>query len=575
MAELVQRNIELSLADLQPMETNGICSQQEVIQILKKRSKYEYKLLRKPPRKADYLSYIQYEVYLYMLFSKRKSSHTDRSKNTPLGKAVYSANRIHILFTRLLKRFKSDLRLWLQYADFCKRARHYSRLSKCITKAIRIHPRCSGLWSLGAWTALSFDSDTHAARALLLTGLRMLPDDQHLWLELCRLEMLHTYKVHKRQAMLKLPFFEETDDNSHNVVMSYTEARLVYTHAIEQIPNDLEFRCRFIQLLRDYKDTEALQDLVYHGLKEEFADDPMVWSHLAKQPVFRYMDTHSVEWNDALNACESDVEQIFEEGIEMFPASGEIWEGYLKFKLEIISSVDVHSYVERVQSFKQTISKLNDSGVSSENIQTMLSNFLEDGNLVKEISDFLSEINSNVTSLMLDSMIDGNFELYSQVAGTFRLEKDLTLVLSKERVDSMLDQLYNWSLRYKHRNIGDLILKLFQWSAGVETIQAFRSRYNKVLVRSGRKWPLELYLFCSGVEKECKSIDKDEIELLFEKMISLHGADEVNVWLEYIEVKKLLKDFTGVGDCYWRAKKTLNPSLVEEFINRYTVSSLS
>ena len=96
-----------------------------------------------------------------------------------------------------------------------------------------------------------------------------------------------------------------------------------------------------------------------------------------------------------------------------------------------------------------------------------------------------------------------------------------------------------------------------------------------MLIRSGRKWPLELYLFCSGVEKECKSIDKDEIELLFEKMISLHGADEVNVWLEYIEVKKLLKDFTGVGDCYWRAKKTLNPSLVEEFINRYTVSSLS
>ena len=576
MAEIVQRNIELSLADLQPMETNGLCSQEEVIKILEKRRNYEYKLLRKPPRKADFLSYIQYEVYVYMLFSKRKGSHTYRSKNTPLGKAIYSANRIHILFTRVLRRFKSDLRLWLQYADFCKRAKHYSRLSKCITKAVRIHPRCSGLWSLGAWTALTFDSDTHAARVLLLTGLRMLPDDQHLWLQLCRLEILHIYKVQKRQAMLKLNFFEEKDDSSCNEEkMSYTEARLVYTHAIKQIPNDLDFRCQFIELLRDYKDTEALQEFIYHGLREEFADDPLVWLHLPKQPVYRYMDTHGVEWNAALNACKSDVEELFEEGLEMFPMSAEIWEEYLAIKLEIIASVDVLTYSERVQCMTQTVEKLSNSGVSSENIRTMLTDFIKEGSLPQEY-DFIHEIHGKQVSLIMDSLTNGNMELYTQIVRNFRCNaEDLTLMLSKDRVDSMLDQLYNWSLRYKYPSIGPMVLILFQWSARYEPIKEFRSRYHKLLIQRSRKWPLELYLFCSGVEKECESIDKDVIDQLFEKMISFYGNDDVNVWLEYIEVKKLMKDFTGAGECHWRAKKTLNPNLVEEFINRYTLSSLS
>ena len=568
MAELVERNIELSFADLQPMETNGICSHEEVIKILRRRRSYEYKLLRKPPRKGDYLSCIQYEVYLYMLFSKRKS-------NTPFSKCVYSAQRIHILFCRILKRFKSDLRLWLQYADFCKRARHYNRLNKCIVKALRIHPRCSGLWSLAAWTALNFDSDTHTARILLFNGIKMLPGDQHLRLQLCRLEILHIYKIQKRKEMLKLDFIGEKDDSSCNVEeMPYKEARLVYTDAIEHIPNDLAFRCQFIQLFRDYKGTESLQDLVYLGLREEFADDPMVWLHLPKQPVFRYMDTHDVEWNVALNACESDVEQIFEEGLIMFPMSAEIWEEYLQFKLEIISSVDALTYGERTQCLKQTVEKLVKSGVSSENIRTILTNFFKEGTLPQEY-EFIKEIRDKTTSLKMDALIDVNLELFAQIVGNFRWDEDLVLMLSKDRVDSMLDQLYNWSLRYKFQSIGEVILKLFQWSAEYEPIQDFRSRYQKFLMRSSRKWPLELYLFCAGVEKESESIDKDRIDLLFDKMINLHGSDDVTVWLEYIEVKKLMKDFTGAGDCYWRAKKTLNPNLVEEFINRHTLSSLS
>ena len=276
--------------------------------------------------------------------------------------------------------------------------------------------------------------------------------------------------------------------------------------------------------------------------------DPLVWLHRPKQPVFRYMDTHGVEWNAALNACKSDVEEIFEEGLEMFPASEEIWEKYLEFKLEIVTSVDVLTYSERVQCFKETAEKISSSGVLSENMRTMLTDFIKEGSLPQEY-DFIKEIKSKQVALAMDSLTDGNMELYTQIMGQFRCNaEDLTLMLSKDRVDSMLDQLYNWSLRYKYPSIGEMVLQLFQWSARYEPIKEFRSRYHKLLIHSSKKWPLELYLFCAGVEKECESIDKDVIDQLFEKMISLYGSD--------IEVKKLLKDFTGAGECYQRAENS-------------------
>ncbi|KAI6656985.1 hypothetical protein LOD99_16286 [Oopsacas minuta] len=597
MAELVQRNLELSLADLEPMEASGVCSQQEAIQIFQKRRHYEYKLLRNPPRKADYLSYIQYEIYLYMLFSKRKSLHTERSKSTPYGKLVYSANHIHILFTRALRRFKSDLRIWLQYADFCKRVRHYSRLSKCITKAVRIHPRCSGLWSLGAWTALTFDSDTHAARVLLLSGIRVLPDDQHLWLQLCRLEILHTYKIQKRKTMLKLDFLkEEINDNVNEA--HYKAAILVYNQAIEQIPSDPDFRYKFIQLLRDYKDTEQFQDLIYLGLKEEFSDDHVAWLYLSMQPVFRYMDTHAVEWDAALNVCESEVEQIFEEAIKINPTSGEIWEEYIKFKFEVISSVDNPTHGDRVQSFMGLINKSKNAGISRENIHLLYVRFLRSEGLFQEINRFISELGDKIMEMpLLLETIGGelnedmrrklllllinstrnirNFNLYHISIWNIILEQYLTPDLPANQVNSLISGLYNLSLISQHKAIGELLLKLLRWSTVNEPIQEFRVKYQKLLVASSRKWPIELYLFCSEIEMTQEPIDENKIDIIFEKMIVSHGNECVDVWLEYNRVKRLMKNFSGAGECYWRAMKTLNPKFVEDFVNKYTLASLS
>ena len=597
MAEIVQRNLELSLADLEPMETSGLCSKQEAIQIIQKRRHYEYKLLRKPPRKADYLSYIQYEVYLYMLFCKRKNLHTDRSRSTPYGKLLYSANRIHILFTRMLRRFKADLRIWLQYADFCKRVRHYNRLSKCITKAVRIHPRCSGLWSLGAWTALTFDSDSHAARVLLLSGLRVLPSDQHLWLELSRLEILHTYKIKKRQTMLKLDFLDSNVDLAQTSEAPYKAAIVVYTQATEHMPNDPELKYKFIQLFRDYKNTEELQDLAFQGLKEDSANNHKAWLYLTKKPVLRYMDTHGVEWNVALHACESQVEQIFEDAIQLNPTSKDIWEEYIMNKIECISVGEIHARANSVQSLLQLIKRSHDAAICSENIHILYVNFLREEGLLQEVNTFISELGDqvmempmllqtvgrelneetkeNIFSLLIKSTKNLlSFDLYPISTWNIILDQYCTPALAVDKVNSLVDGIYNISLRSQHPGIGEVLLKLIRWSSENEPLQLFRAKYKKILIHNNRKWPMELYLFCSRIEESQEPINEANIDLIFEKIINSHGGTSVEVWLEYARVKRVIKNFPGAGDCYWRAMKTLNPSLVEGFINKYTLSSL-
>ena len=597
MAELIQRNLELSLADLEPMETSGLCSQQEAIQIIQKRRHYEYKLLRKPPRKADFLSYIQYEVYLYMLFCRRKNLHTDRSKSTPYGKLLYSANRIHILFTRVLRRFRADLRIWLQYADFCKRIRHYSRLSKCITKAVRIHPRCAGLWSLGAWTALTFDSDTHAARVLLLSGLRILPDEQHLWLELCRLEILHTYKIKKRQTMLKLDFLDSSVELAESTNEVYRGARVVYAQAVQHMPNDPEFKYKFIQLFRNYKETEELQELAYQGLMEDSANNHKAWLYLTKQPVLRYMDTQSVEWNVALHACESEVDRIFENAVQLNPTNGDIWEEYIMNKIECIS-VGVLTRANKVHSLMQLIQRSQDAGICSENIHILYVKFLREEGLLQEINTFISELGDRIMEMPMLLQTTGNelnedskenifsllirstenlisFELYPISTWNVILEQYCTPVLAVDKVHSLINGLYSLSRRSQHPGIGDLLLKLIKWSSANEPLQEFRDKYKMLLIHNNRKWSIEFYLFCSQIEESQEPINEAAIDLLFEKIINSHGSTSVEVWLEYARVKQAVKNFTGAGECYWRAMKILNPSLVEEFVTKYTLTSIS
>ena len=110
--------------------------------------------------------------------------------------------RVHFIFSRALQKFKGDLRLWLQYFDFCEKTGGSKILGKAFASALQFHTFNPALWVKAAKWEWEANANVHAARILFQRGLRLNPESQLLWLEYFRLELLYLDKMIKRQKIL-------------------------------------------------------------------------------------------------------------------------------------------------------------------------------------------------------------------------------------------------------------------------------------------------------------------------------------------------------------------------------------
>lgn len=164
MADKVQPLLERMIPDLEEQQEVGIftavrgtCSagpkfrderracpgplQEEIKAIVNKRRAFEYLLVRRAPEKADYLRYIAYELNLDALRLKRKARLSIKAS---LKSDHAGPRRVHLIFDRALRRFKSDPALWLQWVDFSLRTGSTKALGKIFPKCVapRFAPAC-------------------------------------------------------------------------------------------------------------------------------------------------------------------------------------------------------------------------------------------------------------------------------------------------------------------------------------------------------------------------------------------------------------------------------------------------
>ena len=125
MADTVRYLLEQMLPELEDFEKRGLFSKQEIKQIVKKRTDFEYRLKRRAILKEDYLHAIEYEVQLENLRVSRKNAlvkklkaANQRWRSSLADRAI--TRRIIFLYERALRKFKGDIRLWLQYAEACR-----------------------------------------------------------------------------------------------------------------------------------------------------------------------------------------------------------------------------------------------------------------------------------------------------------------------------------------------------------------------------------------------------------------------------------------------------------------------
>jgi U3 small nucleolar RNA-associated protein 6 len=61
--------------------------------------------------------------------------------------------RIHFIFERAVRKFKTDLGLWTAWLEFCRNSNSNRRLGRVVARALHIHP--TGVLVMGLVTCFS------------------------------------------------------------------------------------------------------------------------------------------------------------------------------------------------------------------------------------------------------------------------------------------------------------------------------------------------------------------------------------------------------------------------------------
>lgn len=193
--------------------------QEEVKQIMRKRTGFETSLVRRIPKKNDFLRYAAYEMNLEALRQKRANRLSTFSfcapnclifiwlsevPRTPATISDYSLLRRQFqIFERALRKFKDDVSLWIQYIQAAEKAHARSLVSRVCGRALQMHPNCPSLYVIAASHELKQQSYS-AARVLLQRGIRMNSENVELWTECIKMELAFARLLRRRWIVLAL-----------------------------------------------------------------------------------------------------------------------------------------------------------------------------------------------------------------------------------------------------------------------------------------------------------------------------------------------------------------------------------
>ncbi|KAG7446482.1 uncharacterized protein BT62DRAFT_1021837 [Guyanagaster necrorhizus] len=206
--ERVQFQQEQMLAELKDLVEKNLFTIKETKFIVKKRTVFESALVRRVAKKADFLRYSAYEMGLEQL--RRKRAERLNLPRSPATISDYALVRrqFHI-FERAVKRFRSDVGLWIQYIELAKREGARTLAGRVTARALQLHPNTPALYILAASHEISHLS-LSAARALLQRGVRLNADSIDMWREYVKMELGFIESLRRRWDVLGI----EEDDKT-------------------------------------------------------------------------------------------------------------------------------------------------------------------------------------------------------------------------------------------------------------------------------------------------------------------------------------------------------------------------
>lgn len=211
--ERVQFQQEQMLEELKDLVEKKIFTQKETKHIIKKRTAFETALVRRVAKKVDFLRYASYEMSLEQLRRKRVERMKSGSAPPTVSDYALVRRQFHI-FERALKKFKSDVGLWIQYIQVAKREGARALVGRITARALQLHPNKPALYILAASHELSYVSPS-TARSLLQRGIRLNPESVEIWREYVRMELGFIESLRRRWDVLGINAGDKGKKRAH------------------------------------------------------------------------------------------------------------------------------------------------------------------------------------------------------------------------------------------------------------------------------------------------------------------------------------------------------------------------
>ncbi|CEG78377.1 hypothetical protein RMATCC62417_12995 [Rhizopus microsporus] len=284
------------------------------------------------------------------------------------------------------------------------------------------------LWIMAASWEHEHNSNIAAARTLMQRAIRLMPENQLLWHEYFRLELIYIEKIKLRRRILgiaeqsdeqkdieamevdakeedsiQLPALtgEDVDswkedrgestkfklsaeeakalEEANNPILKGLLSKIIYDNAIQAIPHHLEFREKFIDIYREFSNTEEHIEYVYETIRRDMSQVPTARAYLAKRHLFvpkpeqekdeqtQYISVSDPAFVPALRRC---VEEF--EGALNDLTGSDMWELYIDFILGCLANkaagIKVFNTLEQLRNMFEEIEEDYDEDDDKEDI---------------------------------------------------------------------------------------------------------------------------------------------------------------------------------------------------------------
>nr|BAN20997.1 hepatocellular carcinoma-associated antigen [Riptortus pedestris] len=566
MAEVVEFNIEEMIPELELMEKLQVLTKSEIRNVMRKRKQFEYRLQRISKNKDDLLRYIQFEMDLLKMIRQKILEKGLTQKKNNLEYTVI--NHINKLFNLAIRRFASDVRIWLSYIKFCKQVRFYTCVSRILDQLLELHGADKpSLFKLAAQWEFDECHSIERARKFIHQGLHTHKDSKMLFTEGFRLEL--AYAKLKLEEAAEKGKLDENGDVGGDPVLKGQLAEVIYDSAIKKI-NDVTFLVDLLNIAEEYKFTSTLQNKIIEGMKTKFPNEEVTWDTLARREL-ELGGTFKERIEKCITTYQSGLDRIHTQ---------KMWGFYLDCVLELNEDPNTLPNFKK-NCLKNAFDAAHKAEMLTERHYLMWIRKVEDVDTCKVLRWG--------TERLKDSIKLWSWRLRFYLS---RGDEVGAVSVFREAISNpdIPDQASLWFLLLKYYQMTDPSKGENLWKEGVNNMAvgaALKGRYVEWLavsrgILAARRayetlaitppFSLDLHVSMSRLEDAQPKLSLKHARMVYETALTQFGESNTDVWMWYVRFEEKYGEAKHVPQIYDRAMKTLKAHLVDVFVSEFNLN---